>query len=180
MGDLVQAYGLGYANDSPSQKASFRELPNGLLPQKVKDNGRILHDVHATVENIHHSLCDLLQAGLISKVHMSHFHTEADNRTEAERLTPLTGEYKGQTKREREAMWEQAVQEKLNGWKYGTVGEARDIAALKKGAKRPLEYSQELASNKRLKVDLTSGKGVIPLVGEDYQNSIAHSGYLKV
>ncbi|KAL9124318.1 MAG: hypothetical protein Q9217_006344 [Psora testacea] len=177
--DLVQAYGVGSTNEPKGKTDALRGMPNSLLPHKMKKNGRMLYEMQATLEKIHHTLRDLLQGGLISKAHKSDFRTDADNRIEAERLTPHIEEYKAQTKREREAMWEQAVQEKLDGWKYGTVAETRDIAALKKGEKRPLEYSNESTSEKRLRLDLTFSREIRASTGVDYQNSIMHSGYLN-
>ncbi|KAL9104453.1 MAG: hypothetical protein Q9163_000605 [Psora crenata] len=179
VGDLVQAYALGPALDPTNKLDALQVMPNGFMSHKTRENGRMPDQSQATREKIHRSLCDLLQAGLISKVDKSHLRTDADNRTEAERLTPLVEEYKGQTKREREARWEHAVQEKLDAWKYGTTAEASDVAALKKGAKRPVDSSDKLVSHKRPRLDLNFTEEGIAPTGENQENSVGHSGYLR-
>ena len=180
VGDLVQAYGFDPVSNAKANGLEKKEMLNGFQRNHPTEHGSMARSDCATLESLNHTLCDLLQAQLIHKVNESHFHTDADNRTEAERQTVQPGEYKGQTKREREALWQHAVRNKLDGWNHGTLAEARDIIALQKGVKRPLEYSGELLSNKRQRLDLTLSREVISSTGIDYQNSIVHAGFLKV
>ena len=142
------------------------------------EDGRIYHDNQSSIQEAHHALCDLLQAGMVCKVYKSHFRTDVDNRTEAERITRPIEEYKASRKTEREALWEAAIQETLKEWKYGPATEVADIANLRKSSKRPLEILEPISPNKRLKTEIPlSANGRID---DHYGNSVVHAGYLRV
>ena len=144
----------------------------------IKENGHINYADTTLLISIHHMLYDLLQAGLISKVHESHFRTSADNRTEAERITQPVEEYKASKKAEREAMWEATIQKMLVEWKYGDAAEMAEIVQLRKGTKRPLEDSEDGGSHKRSRPDLSSAD--VARAEDRSHNSIAHAGYFSV
>lgn len=160
VGDLVEGFGVG----------NSKSINGSLVTPDVSDKPHLNGWKHAaddtdghgvTFESIQATLFDLLQAGLISEVHESHFRSEADNRLEAEKIVPPPEYYKAKSKRENEAQWETSIKKKLAEWKHGIEAEAvgtkdstKSIGA-KKGKKRLLESAEECQPKKRLALGAT-------------------------
>ena len=173
----MKAFDLSHVEDAKTQSITLHKLPNG-INSKANENGRVNYEDPNPLKLLHHALCDLLQADLICKVHESHFRSDVDNRTEAERNTRPIEEYKASKKGEREAMWNANIQRTLSDWKYGTAAETADIAKLKKGIKRPLEHAEAGECNKRSRLDL-SFKYLTGAEGGP-QGNISQAGYFSV
>ena len=153
VGDFVQGYKVanerGIASRPISTNGSDKPQRNGLdLAIKTElGEGTTLNLVHAT-------LCELLQLGFISKVNMSHFRSDADNRIEAENVVPPVEYYKAKTKKENEAQWEASVTRKLTDWKYGTDEGTLEFNGIQKGNKRLQEDTMTSKPGKRQRLDL--------------------------
>lgn len=150
VGDFVQAYGLGEGRGTTEPSDSYghtvKPPPNG---SKQKTGGSANGQV--TLELIHSSLCELLGLGLVSRVNASHFRSDADNRTEAEKIVPPVEHYKAKSKRENEAQWELSVARKLTDWKYGTEDETVEVDGTVKGKKRTRGDTEDWSPEKRLR-----------------------------
>lgn len=133
-----------------------------------------------SLESLHLALRDLLQAGLVIIVNESHFRSEADNRTEAEREIPNPKAAAGKYKKEQEFDWERKIQQKLEEWKHGTKVGISKIAILPHGKKRSLEDPESCQDFKRLKLPLPFSKAAIGTTGYDLDTIIAGAGYMDV
>ena len=176
--DLVHAYSLDIGEGAKGKSTTPYEPLNGIALNRLKENGRIYHSNQNPLQDLHLALCDLLQAGFLCTLHESHLRTDADNRTEAERVTRPIEEYKASRKADREAMWEEAIQKTLYDWKHGSTAEIADVARLKRGLKRPLEISETCASMKRPRLEVLSNSNSV--AGDHYGNSIEHAESLRV
>ena len=181
MGDLVQAHGVGqtkttqYSSNSV-QGASEKGLINGFNHRKDH-----IEDQNVTLESIHKTLCDLLQFGLVSLVHISHFRSDADNRREAEKEVPPPEEYKARSKRDQDAQKEAAIKEKLDQWKYGSQTPQITVETPKNGKKRPLEKEDTSQAEKRRRLHLALSNQYVGVTEEGiYQPKMGESGYLDV
>lgn len=170
IGDLEQAYkvvrptgaAVGSSNGKTKQPTN-----------ETKNRG-------PSLESLHLALSDLLQAGLVMIVNESHFRSEADNRTEAEREMPNPKAAAGKYKKEQEFDWERKIQQKLEEWKHGTKVERSKIATLPRGKKRSLEDPESSQDFKRLKALLPFSRAAVGTVGYDLDTSIAGAGYMDV
>lgn len=135
--DLMQAYQVGQSKSTHNRLLAVTcESPG---KPKLSSNGhadRKHEEQDATLRSIYGTLCHLLRTELISRVHVSHFRSDADNRSEAEKLVPHPAEYKAKSKRERDAQHEVAVKRKLKEWKYWTDGGHHVVEDPKAGRKR--------------------------------------------
>ena len=95
----------------------------------------------------------MLQIGINSKTHLSHFRTDADNRTEAEQKTPVLEQFPGRSKKEKTIAWEAAVQRKLDGWRYGMVEVSEETSKEQKVRKRRLEDEENTLPKKRARLE---------------------------
>ena len=137
--DLTQLQGT--ATNSPATPV----LQNG-----HKQNGRIIHESDLNEREIRKTKVELLQAGLITKVHESHFRTKEDNRLEAEKDTRSEEDFAGDTKKVRSANREAYVDNVLDNWKYGSaVMVEAEEAPKKKRGKRKAEVQEPQAAIKR-------------------------------
>lgn len=158
VGDLVEGFGCG----------TSKSTNGSLVTPDVSDKPHLNGWKHAadgidghgvTFESVQATLFDLLQAGLISEVHESHFRSEADNRLEAEKVVPPPEFYKAKSKRDNEAQWETSIKKKLAEWKHGIEAEAvvikdsKNTNSAKKGKKRSLEDAEECQPKKRLALE---------------------------
>lgn len=170
IGDLEQAYkvarptGAAVGSSGGKKKQSTNEAKNRV----------------PSLESLHLALSDLLQAGLVVIVNESHFRSEADNRTEAEREMPNPKAAAGKYKKEQEFDWERKIQQKLEEWKHGTKVERSKIATLPRGKKRSLEDPESSQDFKRLKALLPFSKAAVGTVGYDLDTIIAGAGYMDV
>lgn len=90
----------------------------------------------------------------MTTVHESHFRSDEDNRSEAEKEQPRPEKWTGRLKAEHQIEWERTIQQKLQDWKYGTKLDKDEIASLRRGTKRPLEDSESDREIKRLRLCL--------------------------
>lgn len=149
IGDLAQAYTVARPKD---KKGVLEAAAHGLQKKKAsgvattKEEENAAESQNHILDSLNLTLCDLLQAGLIFAVHESHFRTDADNRSEAEKEIPHPKAYVGKYKKELEIDWERNIQQKLEDWKHGSEVERTEIAALSRGNKRLLddpEFNQD-------------------------------------
>ncbi len=181
VGDLVQAYRLGFTKDHKGRLAAAHGLPNKTISHEPLENGVVVQGENVSLEKINQTLCDLLQLGLVFKVHESHFRCDIDSRAEAEKAVPPVEEYKAKSKKERDAMWEHDVLCKIEEWKYGTKAEKAEIEGLKKGKKRLLGHEESLQPEKRQRLYMSMSKNVVgTTVVNAYEPKIAEYGYLNV
>lgn len=176
IGDLEQAYKVVRPNNTHGAPEAATGIPDGKkkqLANETKYDG-------PSLQSLHLSLSDLLQAGLIAIVNESHFRSDADNRSEAEREVPNPKALMGKYKKEQEIEWERKIQQKLEDWKLGVKAERSKIATLPRGKKRPLDDSESNHDFKRLKTVLPLTKPVFDIGGYDLEAKIRDAGYLDV
>lgn len=128
-----------------------------------------------TLESLHQALCDLLQARVLNVVHESHFRTETDNRTEAEKEVPRPAKWAPKLKKEQQFEWDKSIERKLQDWKYGTEHGVDEIISLQKGKKRLREDIESNLSFKRQK--LYNRAETVASESPNEQNS-SYVGYL--
>ncbi|KAL9047415.1 MAG: hypothetical protein Q9214_000006 [Letrouitia sp. 1 TL-2023] len=149
IGDLVQAnFPTNGSRHSSDEALLLRTDP----PNHAEASNDVEHQPifpALTINTLYAILADLLTSNFLTLVHESHLHSEADNRTEAERLVPYDNKYR--LKREAETAWGLAVNKKLDEWKNGTSEQRKAINHLKSELKRPLDDPQDDRKNKRLK-----------------------------
>ena len=163
------------------QATSGASVPhvNGNLSRGTKENGRTIRHAVNDGDKGYDTLLKLLQSGFLRVSHESIFRSAEDNRAEAEKNSKKLDDYKG-AKKARLIEWEQAVQCKLDDWKYGTNSERAEIAALAIHKKRPLEDLDEPHNNKRLRINGTGSKAHVTHVLDRAKDSISEYGRLKV
>ena len=96
----------------------------------------------------------LLQYGLLSLVHESHFWSDADIETEVDKVVPEIEAFKARTQKEKRAMRDVKLSDKRLEWKYGTRGQLSRIESWKVGSKRALHQEEQAGSRKKLKLDV--------------------------
>ena len=182
IGDLVQAYKIARPKDIKGVSESVRGLPNSTLPGVLisKELDDAAKNQSHTVEYLHSTLSDLLQAGFITTIHESHFRTDVDNRSEAEKEIPHPKSFAGKFKRDLEIEWERSIQQKLDGWKHGSETERVKIAGLHRGKKRLLEDPEVNHNFKRQRADLPLSKTVIESTGYETKLKTSGVGFLDV
>ena len=149
VGDLVQAYGVGQSKSTHDRLATSCGSPSKLKSSSSSHEDGSNEEQSATLESIYGTLCDLLRTKLVSMVHVSHFRSDADNRSEAEKAIPQPEEYKAKSKREQDAQHEAAVKRKLKEWRYFTDGGDDEVEGIKIGEKRPRQGAEPQRSEKR-------------------------------
>ncbi|KAL6720177.1 RNA polymerase III subunit C82 [Lecanora helva] len=148
IGDLLQAYGLA---DGVNGKKSLgpHYMPDQPRPSVSKDVVDGIKGDQVTYESFREALLELLRLGILSKVNVSHFRSDADNRIEAEKVVPPVGEYKAKSKKEMEAQWETALVKQMEEWKYGMDNGISNVNSPIKGRKRPLDDTEDFRPEKR-------------------------------
>ena len=137
-------------------------------------------DEGQSAQSIYRTLCDLLRIGLVSQVHASHFRSDPDNRSEAEKVVPHPEEYKAKSKRERDAQHEVAIRRKLKAWKYWSDGKDYEVEGSKAGRKR-LQQDPELQPlEKRQRLYPPSNQEVLNIKGIANQLILGETGDLDV
>lgn len=180
VGDLVQAYGVGLSNGTHAHPAPIHGPPSKPLSTSFGRAEDCVEGQDTTLESIHGTLRDLLHAELVSRVHISHFRSDADNRSEAEKVVPPPGEYKAKSIRERDAQHEVAVRRKLKEWRYCIEGEEDDLEGLEKGKKRLYLDPENRRPEKRQRLDSPLSQEVIGTTKKAYQPMPGEASYLDV
>lgn len=180
VGDLVQAYGVGSSKGTHAHSAVIHGKPGETFSTSFNRTEDRIEGKNTTLESIHGTLCDLLQAELVSRVHISHFRSDADNRSEAEKVVPPPGEYKAKSKRERDAQHEIAVKRKLKEWKYCVNGGEDDFEDFMKGKKRPRQDPESRRPEKRQRLDSPLSQDGIGTTENAYQPMLGENSYLDV
>ena len=129
---------------------------------------------------MHETLQTLLQIQLVSQVHISHFRSDADNRSEAEKAVPPTEEYRAKSKREQEAQREAAVKQKLMEWKCCTNGGDDEVDGSLREKKRPPQDAESQRIEKRRRIHSPVNQEVIGATREVYQPMMRGIGVLDV
>ena len=177
--DLVQAYRVGHPTSVHDCRAPTPRPPGKLLSSSFSHTEGTVEEHNATHESMHETLHNLLQIQLVSQVHVSHFRSDADNRSEAEKVVPLTEEYKAKGKREQEAQREAAVKRKLMEWRYCSNG-GDDENVFQKGSKRPPQDAESQRTEKRRRIHSSIDQEIIGATGEVYQPMMKRNGVLDV
>lgn len=173
VGDLLQAYGIGPAKDAAASTSAELAV-SGMKPSKGNLSSKKINGERSVAwEQVDQTLCELLQAGLVIRVHESNFRSQQDNRAEAETSVGTLPEYmtKGQTKKAIDAMWETEVRAQLHEWKFGGQDERNDVGAIKFGKKRALEESSQSPAEKRQRLDLAMSKRATKSTGDQVSTS---------
>ena len=179
--DLMQAYQMGQSKSTLDRLLAVTcESPSKLKSSSYGRADRRNEEQNATLRSINGTLCDLLRTELISRVHVSHFRSDADNRREAEKAVPHPAEYKAKNKRERDAQHEVAVKRKLKEWKYWTDGGHHAVEESKAGRKRLHQDSELQRSEKRQRLHSPSGQEVIGVPGKSSRPMLGENGDLDV
>ena len=172
VGDLVQAYRVGQSHSTQDRLAVSCGSPSELKSSSSGDVHGSSKGPSATLESIYGTLCDLLRAELVSRVHVSHFCSDTDNRIDAENAVPKAEEYKAKSRREQNAQREAAVQRKLKEWRFCTDGGDDEVEGPKIGKKRWHQdiTSQRLEKRKRLysssSQEVIGATGGVKMLGE--------------
>ena len=156
VGDLVQAYGLDRTEGANNPAAiapqsSIKAIHNDSINTEGPSNNDCI-----SLVSVHTALRGLLRVGFVSLVNESYFRSEADNRTEAEKIVPPPEHFRAKSKRDNEAQRETAILEKLEEWKYGTKAEKEQYLPITNGKKRQLDDSESLQAEKRRRFRLPS------------------------
>lgn len=125
------------------------------------DGGQNGQGIAASSQETLRVIGDLLEFGLICAVYEASFRSEADNEMELDAIVPAADQFKGRSKREKEAAREQKMHEKRLEWKYGTREERKAIENFKVSLKRPLDDSEDPRSRKRARIDETSDDRIV-------------------
>ena len=180
--DLLQAYQVGQSRSTLDRLLSVTcdESPRKLKSSSYGRADRRNEEQNATLRSINGTLCNLLRTELISRVHVSHFRSDADNRIEAEKVVPHPAEYKAKSKRERDAQHEVAVERKLKEWKYWTDGGCHAVDEPKAGRKRLHHNSEFQWPEKRQRLDSPLGQEVTGVPGKISRSMPGDTGDLDV
>lgn len=180
VGDIVQAYGVGQSKSSHDRLAATRGPHSKPFSNPTHHVGGHSEEESATIEPIYRILWDLLRTGLVSRVHVSHFRSDADNRSEAEKVVPKPEEYKAKSRREQDAQREAAVKRKLKEWRCCIDGEEVEVEDLEKGKKRIHQNCEIWRPEKRQRLSSHLGQDVIGTTEGIYQPMREEARYLDV
>ena len=158
VGDLVQAYNLAETEEhSRHAKATTNGVDSSNKPlSSYTTKGHFTNNARnqgLNLEKFHSTVSTLLQSGLVSIVHESHFRSLADNRGEAEKIVKSLPKFQGNLKTDQKAELEEAINQKLADWRDGTELERKAIAGLNKSKKRSLEDPGPDKNRKRMRLD---------------------------
>lgn len=151
VGDLAKAHESSSSKDingGAETNHGFQITPPISL-SKVKKTKNKAKEGGPTLESLHQTLSDLLQARMLIVVHESHFRSDADNRFEAEREVPCQDKWAPKFKKEQQLEREKKVERKLRDWKYGTEHDMNEMLTPQRGKKRPREASDLNLNSKR-------------------------------
>ena len=180
VGDLVQAYGVGQPKKSHGHPAITGGTPSKAFSSSSDHADGCIDEEIDTLESIHGMLRELLRTNLVSRVHISHFRSDADNRSEAEKVVPNPEDYKAKSKREKDAQHETAVKRKLKQWRYCTDGEETEVEYFQKGKKRLHQDLGTRRPEKRQRLCSPMTGEVNGMTGEVNQPMLGETDYLDV
>lgn len=180
VGDLVQAYGAGQIKCNRDRLAATHGQLSKPLSATPSHAGDRLEEQSTTLGSVHGTLCDLLRSELVSRVHISHFRSDADNRTEAEKVVPKSEEYKAKSRREQEAQREAAVKRKLKEWRHWSGGEKDEIEGVKNGKRRSHQDSETPRPEKRQRLSSPWSQELLGMTAGAHQSMLEETGYLDV
>ena len=180
VGDLVQAYGEGQSKSTHDRLAATRGPPSTHWSGPFRRAEGDIEEQSVTLESIYGTLCDLLRIELVSRVHVSHFRSDADNRSEAAKVVRKPEEYKAKSQKERDAQHEAAIKRKLKEWRHGTNGEEDEIKDLMKGKKRLHQDTETRRPEKRQRPYSPLSQEVIGTTGDAYRLMLGENGHLDV
>lgn len=180
VGDLVEAYQLGQSKSTHDCLTTTCRSPNKLISCPSAYAGGSNGGESAALESIYGTLYDLLRTELLSRVHVSHFHSDADNRSEAEKEVRQPEEYKAKSKKEKDAQREAAVKRKLKEWRYCTIRGNDEVAGLKTGKKRLQQDPDVQRPEKRQRLYSPSSQGATGARGRINRPLPRESGDLDV
>ena len=155
VGDLARAYDLVHSDDSSIRTNGAKlntdtNSPNGI----AKCNGK--GGYIPTLQAFQTTLYTLIKAGYVSTVHESHFRSEADNKSEAEKELQRNPEYRGPLKRAEKFDYEQTLKNKLVEWRFNAKAENKLVDKFQKSRKRQLgdfTSNGDDRNGKRLRID---------------------------
>ncbi len=178
--DLVQAYRGNQSDSTHGRLALTPGAPSKFLSNSFSHAEGSAEEQNATYERIYETLRDLLRTEFVSRVHISHFRSDTDNRSEAENVVPKAEEYKAKSKREQDAQHEVAVKRKLKEWKYCTHGGDDEVDCHRKGKKRPYKDPDSQQPEKRQRTYHPSSQEATRAMGEVHQPLLERIGDLDV
>ena len=179
VGDLARAYRVvPYKTTNDGSAATQGQ--SGKVKSRTSNYAEgVVEEPNDTPGSIHGTLCNLLRSGLVSQVHISHFRSDADNRSEAGNAVPKAEEYKAKNKKEQEAQHEVAIKKKLKEWKYFTGGNDQ-TGDLKEGKKRLHQDIETQRPEKRQRLSSSVTQEVNEATGGVYQPMLDATGGLDV
>ncbi|KAL8811356.1 MAG: hypothetical protein Q9200_001850 [Gallowayella weberi] len=139
-----------------------------------RESDGVTKEAAHTADDLHSIIGELLRASVLRSVHESYFRPAADNITEAEASVPYDSLTKG--KKQQEAIWEAAVQKKLEDWKYGSRAETKALTQTLQGMKRTYERDADEQPLKKRKLATSQNCSY----GTDGTQDSASSGWLDV
>ncbi|MCJ1433898.1 RNA polymerase III subunit C82 [Xylographa pallens] len=172
-GDLAQAYDILPHTDSGAALNKSTVLTNGHM-----SNG---DSKSHTADSFHSSLHTLLDRGFLSSVHESYFRSDADNRSEADKLVRRLKHFDDrELKADQKHELAEAIEERLLDWKLGSDGgdDTFTVTAFEKpvkSRKRKWKSEPDMADDvgKRRRFDAQNIKVVAPSF-EDEGTSSSH------
>ena len=155
IGDLVHTYKVSGAEQlNAAVKVNTDTATDEFL---TKTTPRALNDTHTRqvqiVKTLYSNLYDLLRAELISTLHESHFRSDADNRSQAEKETPCVDIGRNK-KKELELEREKSISRKLQNWRYGSQPPEDKAAEFPEGRKRFLQDAEPKDDSKRMRLQI--------------------------
>lgn len=155
--DLAQAYYIPCNGGSQKSTKHGSLINTDFLTNGDSKNGDNAQETFH--ESMHTNLHALLQAGFLTIVSLPHFRSDADNRAEAEDIVGSRPMFQGLLKGDKKLLFDEAIKEQLEAWKFGTELGNKAIEKFKssissKGKKRQLE--EETAKSrpkKRVRID---------------------------
>ena len=166
-GDLAQAYNILPRTDSGA----------ALNVSTVHTNGHMSNgdSKSHTADSFHSSLHTLLDRGFLLSVHESYFRSDADNRSEADKLVRRLKHFDdGELKADQKHELAEAIEERLLDWKLGSDGggDTFTVTAFEKPVKsRKRKWKGEPdmadAAGKRSRSDAQNIKVVTPSIEDE-------------
>ena len=154
VGALIQTH--LFSDDGPLPKKS---LANGFKSADAEVRLRAERE-DRSFDSLQGTLCDLIQAGVIQLAHESDFRPFADNRIEAEKLEPHRDALKAKMKQAEALVYNEAISDRLHGWKHGTEAQRAELSNLKSSKKRKARsLSNEVGKRPRLSTESSIANG---------------------
>ena len=154
--DLVAAYNLDAGRDGRMDAGNAAYIKGGGMLNgagKVK-TANTTKARGLTLEVLHTTIYNLLEAGFLMQVLPAHFRSLTDNRNEAERVVQRYAEFGGPPKgTKQKAAFEAEVQKQLQTWQLGDKFGAKFVDGAAGARKRPMGCSAQLGPGKRARLE---------------------------